>query len=478
MTRNRIFITAVAICMLTVGQSPVLAKKISKVETINLARVEQTQSDVIASQAPVATNILPLTNSTSQTADEKSTVVEVSSKTPPKLKAPVVEDTTKKATTKHAVSGQKLNLKAVIFDPNADFKAEAQEEGREMTRLESSQEAVHEALHGEVQSMSKMNRKGLLHNYLTFHPEAGPVGEISIWGFYKGYMSNVWDMGTYKNTLYSTDSDYVMIDGKFKNPKWKFRAMLLYNKGKAGHDFFNDCWGDEYITYDWSKTDQFLLGNSRDALGIEGSQSPTILDFFTRSQIARTYNNTRSLGFKALGNHKYYTYNVGLFSAGRYFTDWFPGPEFIGQIGLKPLAFADGKYGNLLIGADYEAGKSSNSYNVATAFLDYEYKRLNLTLEYGEAHGSNGTTGITPKRSEGFVGTIKYRITPKLQILGRFDQFDPNLDKGNDMRREYTAGINYFIKGQSLRLTLNYVYYTVANGTYGSKIMSGFQVIW
>ena len=37
-------------------------------------------------------------------------------------------------------------------------------------------------------------------------------------------------------------------------------------------------------------------------------------------------------------------------------------------------------------------------------------------------------------------------------------EFDPNKSISGDKRREYTAGINYFIKGQALKFVLNYVF--------------------
>ena len=47
---------------------------------------------------------------------------------------------------------------------------------------------------------------------------------------------------------------------------------------------------------------------------------------------------------------------------------------------------------------------------------------------------------------------------PKLQFVTRYDQFIPDRNKSNDIRREYSAGVNYFIKGQALKIMLNYVF--------------------
>ncbi len=413
-------------------------------------------------------------------SQDVSELVEVSNKSAPKLVTPVLEDlkSTNQNSIKKRSASKKIDLKAIIFDPNADFKAQAQEQGREMTRLEAAEDSVHEALHGEVTETSKLSRKGLLDKYLTVRPETGPLESLNLWGSYKGSLQDSWVGENYTNTVYDTDSLFTVFEGKFKDKKTSFRSMFLLGPSyKVGHDFFNDVWGDQYIMYSWSKQDQLLAGYSRNSVGIEGSSSPTTLPFFLRSQIAKNYNNIRALGAKAQGSHKYYNYNIGMFSSGRYFMDWFPGPEFVGSFGIKPLAFANGKYGNLLLGGGLNAGNAESNYTVGSAYVDYEYKRFNATIEYGSADGSNGSTGFTKNQSEGINGTIAYRVTPKWQVLARYDQFDPNKNKANDIRREYTAGVNYFIKEQALKLMLNYTLYSIENGTYGSRILVGTQLI-
>ena len=52
----------------------------------------------------------------------------------------------------------------------------------------------------------------------------------------------------------------------------------------------------------------------------------------------------------------------------------------------------------------------------------------------------------------------KVKITPRIQVLARYDQYTPDKDFSDDIRREYSAGVNYFIKGQALKLMLNYVF--------------------
>lgn len=412
-------------------------------------------------------------DATSELAPKINTV-DISASTP-LLVAPTVSEAPSVVSKK--IPQRKLDLRAVIFDPNADFKAQAEQENREMTRMEAAEYNIHEALHCEVTETSKLSRKGLLVDKTKMTFKEGPLESLSPWYAYKGNFQNIWAGDVYQNTLYDTDSNFAVLEGKFRNKKTSFRIMGLFNQGKVGHDFFNDVWGDMYIMHSLTKQDQVLVGYSRNSVGIEGSSSPLSLPFFARSQIAKTYNNVRALGVKAQGSHKMYDYNIGVFSSGRYFMDWFPGPEFVASAGIKPLGMTDGKWGKLLIGGGIDAGNSDNRYTVGSAYIDYEYKRWNATIEYGSADGSNGATGCTKNQSEGFNGTLAYRISPRLQALVRYDHFDPNKNKVNDIRREYTIGLNYFLKDQAMRLMVNYIMYSVENGTYGSRILLGTQII-
>jgi hypothetical protein len=190
------------------------------------------------------------------------------------------------------------------------------------------------------------------------------------------------------------------------------------------------------------------------------------------------YAGVRTIGGKWMGNYKYADYHLGVYSSERGFFDWFPGPEVAGWVELKPMANLDEKkYGKLTIGAGFNGGNAQSHYAVGMGAINYEYKRLRAITEFGMADGSNGALGYSKNKSSGINGTLAYRVTPRLQALVRYDQFDPNTNKANDMRREYTAGVNYFVKGQALKLMFNYVLYSMETGTYGSRILVGTQII-
>lgn len=434
--------------------------------------------DILAtpSQISAVSTSTPTVNSTTTTTATTSSVVNVANTTPPILNTPVLEDP-------HRIlkpANRTVDLHAIIFDPNVVIKDPPNEE--EMTKAEIAKYKIDKALHGEV---SAAPTKGLLEDTMKMTFEKGLVESIAPWVDYNGAWTGAWTGENYTNSTYGINFQDVGINGKFRtkdDPKSGKKTVfrLMYNTGKeiAGNSYLQSFMADNYIMRYWTKDDQVLLGYARASVGIEGGESPFTIPFFARSQISRTYGNVRTLGLKAQGNHKWYDYSAGVFSSGRYFHDWFPGCEYVMLGSIKPLAGTDGKWGKITMGGSMNGGSANpGAYFVAGTHFIYEYKRLKATAEYATADGSNGSTGYTANQSEGFYGTLAYRVTPRNQFVVRYDQFDPNINRANDIRKELSLGWNYFIKGQALKLMVNYVMYNVENGTYGSRIMAGTQVI-
>lgn len=405
-----------------------------------------------------------------ETSNVQNPIVEVANQTPPLLTAPHVDDP---KLQKHVVT-KKIDLTAVIFDPDANFKAQAVEENREMTKLEEAQYNLHEALHGEV---SAIGTKGLLADQMKMKFEEGPIEYIAPWIDYNGSLSNIWNGENYQNTTYGINFADIGFNIKMRDNKTEARFMFSPVRYVEGNTYFQSLFADNYVTRKIGKHNKILVGNTWVPLGIEGKESPLVLQYFTRSQTSRTYSSIRALGAKVMGDYDLFGYHLGVYSSGRFFKDFFPGPEVAGWVEVKPLGKTDGRFGKLTMGVGADAGNAQSHYAVATGAINYEYKRWRAITEFGMGDGSNGASGFTNNKSKGFNGTLAYRVTPKLQALVRYDQFDPNTDKKNDIRTEYTVGLNYFIKEQAMKLMLNYVLYNIENGTYGSRIMVGTQIV-
>lgn len=295
----------------------------------------------------------------------------------------------------------------------------------------------------------------LLKEELTFYPQKGAISKVQFYGAYQGDLSSSWQKGDYD---FGYDYNYGQIGavGKFRNTKTDFK-VVLNPKPNNNFNYMQHFVAEAYLVNNNIPHHKVVVGFSRNQVGKEGGSSSYILPFVTRSQIARNFGSTRALGVRLIGNYSLLDYNFALNSSDRFFRDWFPGTEFTGWVDFKPLGKTDGKYGRLIIGGGLNAGKNVTNYTVGSLYVAYKYKKLWTNFEYGIADGYNGSA-VSTNKAMGFNGTIGYKIIPQLQVIARYDFFDPNRDTDHNNRQEYTAGINYFIKGQALRLILNYVF--------------------
>lgn len=317
----------------------------------------------------------------------------------------------------------------------------------------------------------------LLKEPLTHTFEKGPLESMHLWA---AVQMNV-------NTNIPQDSDVdntfrvglinPIIDGKFKGGKEDFRIMLdptPQNKRPFMQQFVQDL----YVETHRIPHHTVLIGNSRPGVGIEGAQSPYTLPLANRSQISRNLANVRKFGVRVRGDYSLVDYDFGGYSSDTYFSEFVPGVEFDGWLNFKPLAKTNGKYGKITTGGGIVSGhRHSTDYFVAGAYVGYEYKKLWMRAEYADSDGSNGGDGLTKKRRQGWYVTLGYHINKKLEAILRYDEFDPDKKISNNNQREYTAGLNYYIKGQALKLILNYVYCQNESKPDSHRIIVGTQIV-
>ncbi len=315
----------------------------------------------------------------------------------------------------------------------------------------------------------------LLEEILTKKFENSPVKTMHLFAQYRAYA----DMDFYPDDndfTYGFNNIDAGINGKFRDNKTYYELRLRFNP-QHEYKFFQYLPSNIYIANTAIPHHTIIVGNTRVATGYEAAKSSTVLPFVTRPQISRNFGNVRKLGVKIKGKYDLVEYDLGGYSSDTYFRKFFPGAEFAGWVSLKPLGKTNGKYGRLKLGSGITAGQNDISYTVLGAYASYEYKNLYANFEWGKADGYNGAKGISSNKAEGLYATLGYRITPKFQIIGRYDQYRPNLDISDNMQKEYTAGINYFVKGQAVKLMLNYVYCNNEAKDDSHRIILGTQLL-
>lgn len=314
----------------------------------------------------------------------------------------------------------------------------------------------------------------LLKEQMTFDYDKGIVDKMQVYGAYNSALAMGWTGSDYDSN-YDFNFGQIGVLGKFTDGHTQFKLLVNpYNSSE--NNYMQNFIADAYIVNDRIPHHKIIAGVSRNQIGVEGGQSSFTLPFANRAQISRNFGNVRAMGIRLAGDYKLTDYSLAFNSSDRFFHSFFPGVEFTGWINFKPLGKTDGRYGKLVLGTGLNAGRNHNDYTVGGAYAAYYYKNFMANFECAIADGSNGRYVNTNKQS-GFYTTIGYKITPKLEILARYDEFDPDRNIANNNRREWTAGINYYLKGQALRLILNYVFCDNDNMPDSNRIFIGTQVI-
>lgn len=317
--------------------------------------------------------------------------------------------------------------------------------------------------------------KPLLYDYLHHEFSEGAIRDITFFGAYQGSVSANFFENDYSTTYQNGFAD-VGIVGNFREQPLDFKIM--FNTRQLDNmSYLQGFISDLYIATNAIPHHRVLIGNSRTPIGVEGGSSSYTLPFVSRSQISRNFGNVRAKGIKVIGTYDFIDYNLGIYNSDRFFRDFFPGVEFTGWINLYPLAKTNNKYGKLTIGGGLNAGHNDFNYTVAGAYVGYEYKKLTLNFEAAIADGYNGSVGKSQNKASGFYSTVAYKLTDKIQLLARYDQFNPNRELSGNIIKEYTAGVNYFIKGDALRLILNYIYRVDPNSQNSNRILFATQVL-
>ena len=315
---------------------------------------------------------------------------------------------------------------------------------------------------------------GLFKDALTMNFKEGPVESIHTWAVMQtNFDSQINE--TNSGTKFNVPLINVLFDTKMKGGKDNFRLMLDVSH-QHNRPFFNQFVQDAYYETTRIPHHKVLIGNSRPTVGQEGGQSPYTLPFVYRSQISRNFGSARKVGVRVRGDYSLVDYDIGGYSSDTFFSEFMPGVEFDGWVNVHPLAKTSHK-GKLTTGGGISSGsRNSTDYFVGGTYLGYSYKNFWTKMEYAVANGSNGGSGLTSKHRQGWYVTVGYHLTKKLELLARYDDFNPDKKIHNNNQREYTAGINYYLKGQSLKLILNYIYCQNQAKSNSHRILLGTQI--
>lgn len=380
-----------------------------------------------------------------------------------------------------------VNLREIVLDLNEPpfeteiIKEDTLEDNIEKGGVVDVEVHPHETLKEKLQDAFDLQVSDnehveyLLDNILNKKFEKGPFENIGVWGLWRGGLGETFAGGD-NHTNMSYDILESRLHGTFRDKKTSFVITTRYVPQKE-FTFMQNLFSDTFIRHRFNKKAVLTIGNTRTHTGEEGSWSELLIPFYARSQISRQFGNIRKLGVRLSGETKYVDYDVAGNTSGTYFTSFFPGAEFCGWVNFKPLANTDGKYGSLKIGGGITAGRRHFNYNNIGAYVAYRYKKFKIDFECANGDGYNGRMGPANIHARGYYTTLYYDLTKKVQLVARFDDFTPNCHDSSHHTREYSTGVNFFIKGQALKLMLNYIFREDSIAGNSHRIMIGTQIV-
>lgn len=285
--------------------------------------------------------------------------------------------------------------------------------------------------------------------------ESGPVKNFKIGAYVR--MDNEMSVknGDFSD-LVNFNSVELTTETLLRDDKTKLNVSYNFVRNLDYDNHFFQKFSNLYVDHNFTKNQAIRVGNARVPVGIEGGMSSSKILLIKRGQMYRNFADARSFGVRNIGKYKYAEYDIGWYDSSRFMNKMFQGSEFAGNVAVKPLAKFDGKYGDLKLGTSIDVGDAqhANHYSVYTAYAQYKKDKFYWDFEYAHANGSGGKY-IDDTDGQGFFTTVAYKVTPQIELLGRYDYYK-DFSKSNPSQ-EFTAGVNFY-NNPHCKLVLNYVY--------------------
>jgi phosphate-selective porin OprO/OprP len=229
---------------------------------------------------------------------------------------------------------------------------------------------------------------------------------------------------------------------------------------------------DAYTAYKIADFLKFTAGQFKIPFSYESLTSDSQLDFIDRSQVVEALvgrskdvignQNARDIGIQASGsfakiNNRYlFDYSVGVFNGAGYdvTADNNNHKDISARLVVHPIKNLD-LGGSLYEGEDIPLATTKVPNPVTQARNRYGFDgryvigAFSVAAEY--VHGTDASI-----KRDGWYAQAGYFVLPKLQLLAKYDTYDPNKVITTDRSTIYIGGINYVFNSWT-RLSVDYL---------------------
>ncbi len=230
---------------------------------------------------------------------------------------------------------------------------------------------------------------------------------------------------------------------------------------------------DAYTTYKVANFFKFQAGQFKIPLTYESLVSDAQLDFIDRSQVVEALTgrakdvignqNGRDIGvqvsgsFAKLNEHYLFDYTFGIFNGVGYnvAVDNNNHKDIAARFGIHPIKGLDFGVG-FYQGKDIPLATVKVPNPVPQARNRYSFDARYVSGAFSaSAEYLHGTDGLVHK--DGWYAQAGYFVLPKLQIVAKYDTYDPSNTITTDRSTIYYGGVNYVFNSWT-KLAVDYLY--------------------
>jgi phosphate-selective porin len=241
---------------------------------------------------------------------------------------------------------------------------------------------------------------------------------------------------------------------------------------------------DAFVTLQYHRGLKVNVGRFKVPLSLEGLESSAALDteralFSSDRGRGGSYGDVRDVGVMAHGPLAGgLGYQLGFFSGTGDTRDDLPDDDskaIAARLTYRPVLMPGLQIGGSRVWSGATAPASARRDRLG-AELQYEKGPLTLKTEY--MMGSDG-----PFEREGYYVHFAYALTPRWEVIGRYDTWDPDThletSSANASERDYIGGFNYLV-GDHMKLQFNLVRKTFTDAVVGPANVAAtrLQIAW
>ena len=333
------------------------------------------------------------------------------------------------------LAGDNRSKLASIDDDGFYVQSQENFDIRRLTeRLTELNEQLEKTIAGQTQPESAVNAPSISH------------GKIGV----SGYVHQYYTDGSEETSTFTTKKARLCVKGDINQ----------YAQIKIEGDFANSPkLTDGYLTISPHQQWSFRLGQQKPSFGTDFLTSSTAMPFVDNSK-AKSLGTSRDIGLSVSYRNKFnkdYSLKLttGIFNgSGDNTTDVNNNKNFVArtEIGLAGMFIVAP---NLYIGKTNEFDSLKENINTIGSSVAWSWKNESAEAEY--IHSKVGDT----KKNGWYVWgahsiPIGSAFLQKIQLLARYEQYDPDMDTPDNRENLLTLGTNLFIDKKYTKIQMNY----------------------